>query len=375
MRAVDFLEKLTSNEIKFFTGVPDSLLSQLSQCLEENPGYYQHYPSANEGLAVGLAAGYHLATGEMPCVYMQNSGLGNAVNPLTSLADQEVYSIPILLVIGWRGEITENGQLKDEPQHRKQGKITPDLLDILSIPYVVVGPEEDGDAIARLIAKGKAGRRPVALLVRKGAISGATPKLQENESSLTREHAIELIVEHLRRDVPIVATTGKASRELYEIRQAKKQAPGRDFLTVGSMGHASQIAAGIALVKADHPVVCIDGDGSCFMHLGGLATTAAFKNLRHIVLNNGVHDSVGGQPTCGSHLSLAGIANACGYKSVFVVSSADELPQTLGEMMKGQGSAFLEIVVQPGARPALGRPKESPVEAKKGFMEALSVMR
>lgn len=374
------LNQLCDAGVGFFTGVPDSLLSPLTSAIVARFDEKSHVVAANEGCAIALAAGHHLATSQTACVYLQNSGLGNAVNPLTSLMDSEVYGIPVILIIGWRAEMQGDTQIADEPQHRKQGKITADMLDVLSIPYLVLGPDgiENGpeDGIRFLLARAQSEKRPVALIVRKGSLADLKTPAADVTAVMTREDAIRVITKAIGADIPIVCTTGKASRELWEIRQEADQGDGchegQDFLTVGSMGHASQIAAGVALANKTRPVLCLDGDGAAFMHLGGMVTTAAIANYRHIVLNNGVHDSVGGQPTCGVGVPLSPIAAACGYDWVCTVSAPDNLPGAVGEMMAADGSAFLEVTVLPGARSDLGRPKTPPAEGKSAFMSRLT---
>jgi phosphonopyruvate decarboxylase len=373
------LDQLYAGGIEFFTGVPDSLLSPLTSAIVARFDGREHVVAANEGSAIALAAGHHLATGQTACVYLQNSGLGNAINPLTSLMDEEVYGIPVLLVIGWRAELIGDEQLADEPQHRKQGKITTGLLDVLGIPYLVLGHDgiESGPSggVASLIAKAQSENRPVALVVRKGSLAPLKAPSGDAVGVMTREDAIRVVTETVGPEIPIVSTTGKASRELWEIRQQTDAGDGRhegqDFLTVGSMGHASQIAAGVALADIARPVLCLDGDGAVLMHLGGLVTTATIPNYRHVVLNNEVHDSVGGQPTSAAGLSLAPIAEACGYKWVRTVAEPADLPAALEDLLAANGSAFLEIMVLPGARADLGRPKTAPKDSKAAFMNRL----
>tara|TARA_Y100000588_G_scaffold392835_2_gene506278 strand:+ start:27878 stop:29032 length:1155 start_codon:yes stop_codon:yes gene_type:complete len=378
MNPQSLIDILSENGIEFYAGVPDSLLASFSNGIGRNPDLCKHVSAANEGSAVALAAGHYLATGKMPCIYMQNSGLGNALNPLVSLMDREIYGIPALLVIGWRAEQSDGVQLKDEPQHRKQGRITPQLLDTLAIPYEILGPQGlEGDSYAdvtSLIKEAQRAEQPAALLVRKAAFlsEASEASVLPDEECMSREDAIAEVVRVLAPQTCIVGTTGKISRELYEIRQRGSEGGELDFLTVGSMGHASQIAVGMAMADAARPVVCLDGDGACFMHMGGLATAAKVKNFRHLVLNNGVHDSVGGQETCAPDLSLVEIAKACGYAFVDKTDNIGDLHQKVQKVMSASGSAFLEITVRPGARPDLGRPSRSPKEAKVKFMRMVS---
>ncbi len=368
-----FFHVLSVAGINFFTGVPDSLLKSFCAYLAEQVPRERHVAAANEGGALALAAGHYLATGEPSLVYMQNSGLGNAVNPLTSLVDPLVYSIPALLLIGWRGEPGR----KDEPQHARQGQITPELLATLRVRHALLPREED--AAERLLREAAAHlreqREPFALLVRRGtfepyALGDCSPVAAE----LTREEAVQLVLSQLDTDDVVVATTGGTSRELFEYRAALQQGHQRDFLTVGSMGHASQIALGVALARPQRRVYCLDGDGALLMHLGGLAVIGerAPKNLRHIVLNNFAHDSVGGQPTAAAGLDIPGAARACGYRTALRASDRAEAGRALEALGDAVGPALLEIRVKKGARGDLGRPTTTPVENKKAFMRFLA---
>ena len=367
-----FYELLKENGTGFFTGVPDSLLKSFCAYLTDTAGSKNHIIAANEGCAVGLAAGHYFATGAVPLVYMQNSGLGNTVNPLLSLADREVYSVPLLLVIGWRGE----PNVHDEPQHIKQGRVTCSLLDAMEIPYCILSDEEAEAKLQleKAYSHIKASSSPYAVVVRKGIFDSY--KLKTNEAvpaEMSREEAIEKIILNAPSNACFVSTTGMASRELYELRDKHGQGHAKDFLTVGSMGHASQIALGIALTKEDKTVFCIDGDGAAIMHLGGLTAIGSQrpKNMVHIVLNNGAHDSVGGQPTVGRKINLCAVAQACGYDNVVSVKTLEELQSRLKELCTNSGSVFIEVLVSKGARADLGRPKSSPIENKKAFMEFL----
>lgn len=371
----DLLAAIKSVDIRFVTGVPDSLLQDVCACITARLPPDSHVIATNEGSAAALAIGQYLATGRPALVYLQNSGLGNLVNPVTSLADPLVYAIPMVLMIGWRGEIQPDGsQRHDEPQHVKQGRITIPQLETLGIPFQVVDETTtDIEQVLEQLTK-LAMRRsgPVALLVRKnsfGPFNRTQP--QDHLDRMSRETAIRTVLEVLPDDLPIVSTTGQASRELFEIRTAAGVGHHRDFLTVGGMGHASQIAAGIALARPDKKVVCLDGDGALLMHMGGLAVSAACSNVLHIVLNNGAHDSVGGQPTKGEVLDLAEIARACGYGTVASVIDEDEIRSRVRAMVVADRSAFLEIKCRRGARANLGRPDRAPVANKLDFMTFL----
>lgn len=364
---------LKVNGTDFFTGVPDSLLKNFCAYLTDALDVQHHIIAANEGCAVGVASGHYFATNTIPLVYMQNSGQGNTVNPLLSLADADVYSVPLLLMIGWRGE---PGGECDEPQHVKQGRVTCALLDAMGIPYVILETDEKKAAIQIADAYKSMRERsaPFALVVRKGCFAPYTLQLNESVAAgMSREQAIEQIIAHTPSDAVFISTTGMASRELYELREKHRQKHDRDFLTVGSMGYASQIALGVALCKSDRTVICIDGDGAVLMHLGGLSTigTQKPKNMVHIVLNNGAHDSVGGQPTVGRKINLRAIAESCGYNHTICVRTKEELTAALTGVVADMGPVFIEILVTKGFRPDLGRPKSSPIENKKAFMTLL----
>ncbi|MBJ2355966.1 phosphonopyruvate decarboxylase [Sphaerochaeta sp. S2] len=366
-----FIEVVQGQGTDFFTGVPDSLLKSLCAYISDSVDSDHHIIAANEGNAVGLAVGNHLATGSIPLVYMQNSGEGNAVNPLLSLADGDVYQIPLLLCIGWRGE----PGFHDEPQHVKQGKVTIPLLETMGIPYQILS--DDPDQMLKQVETAYTSMRenssPFALVIRKGLFADYNLKNKaEVAGSMTREEALQHIVAHMQDDAIIVSTTGMASRELYEIREQRGEGHEKDFLTVGSMGHASQIALGIALAKKDRQVVCIDGDGAALMHLGGMAIIGTTKpgNYIHIIVNNGSHDSVGGQPTVGREVDLCGVASSLGYLKSAKVRSAQELTEILsGEI---SGPCCIEVMVKKGNRKDLGRPKTTPVENKQAYMQYIA---
>lgn len=368
-----FFACLQQHEVSFFTGVPDSLLKDFCACVTQKAPENQHIISANEGGAVALAVGYHLATGNIPLVYFQNSGLGNIINPLLSLADPDVYAIPILFVIGWRGE----PDVHDEPQHKKQGRVMLSMLDSMEIPYSIVNPEMDQAeaTIRQALHTARETHGPYALIIRKGTFSPF--QLQEPQAlsmELTREAAIHHILDELGDEDIVVSTTGMPSREVFEYRAHKNQGHQRDFLTVGGMGHASHIALGIALQKPDRKVLCLDGDGAVLMHLGALAINGSLKpqNFTHILLNNGAHDSVGGQPTVGFQVDFLTMAQAVGYKTTARVQTAEGIKHELVRIRESQGPRLLEIRINKGARKDLGRPTLTPVQNKQGFMKFLS---
>lgn len=368
-----FIETLKSNGIDFFAGVPDSLLKNICAYITDHVDSDHNIITANEGAAVGLAAGYHLATGKAGVVYLQNSGQGNIINPLASLTDKEVYNIPLLLLIGWRGR----PGVHDEPQHVKQGKVTTGLLNVMGVNYEVLAKEED--KALKQIEKAVTALRNnevFALVIEKDTFDEY--KLQNvelNDLTMSREEAIRAVAASIGEKDCIVSTTGMISRELFEYRTAMNQGHERDFLTVGSMGHASQIALGIALEKKDRKVWCFDGDGATIMHMGSMAIVASRKpeNYIHVVFNNGAHDSVGGQPTVGLKIDLPAVAKAVGYAQAYSTDNMESLSSILRQISKaGQGPVLLEIKVKKGNRKDLGRPTTTPIENKEALMDFLN---
>ncbi|MFZ1461664.1 MAG: phosphonopyruvate decarboxylase [Ignavibacteria bacterium] len=367
-----FFNILKDNGINFFTGVPDSLLKDFCAYVTDNVSEEGHVINSNEGAAVALASGYYLSTGKPGLVYMQNSGLGNSVNPLLSLSDKEVYSIPLLMLIGWRGEPGK----KDEPQHKKQGRVMLKMLEAMEIPFEIIN-SESGDIkkiIDKICLSMKEKNCPHAIVISEGSFDEYKLKSDKKTNYLfNREDAIKLILDNLSGNEIIVSTTGKTSREVFEYRRNNAQGHENDFLTVGSMGHSSQIALGISLNKGDREVFVLDGDGAVIMQMGSLSIIGqkAGKNFRHILLNNGSHDSVGGQPTAGFNIDFPAIASACGYKSAIKAETKEEILNGLKELQSCNGPSFLEIRVNKGARKDLGRPDTTPAENKINFMKNL----
>lgn len=368
-------ELIQGQGVNFFAGVPDSLLADFCAYITDHVDEDAHVITANEGNAVALATGHYLGTGEPALVYMQNSGLGNAVNPLLSLADDEVYSIPMLLMIGWRGE----PGVKDEPQHVKQGRVMVPMLDAMEVPCFELhaGSEDADDVVVRACSLMRERSAPVALLVRKGAFEKyKLRKTVHTDFPMNREGAVKCVVDLLdERDV-VISTTGKTSRELCEYRAARGDGHGNDFLTVGAMGHTSSIAMGVARAKPDRRVICLDGDGSVLMHMGALAIVgqSGLGNLVHVVINNGAHDSVGGQPTAGFAIDLVAIAKACGYRQATSVATAEDAKAAISGFNGNDGPVLLEIRVNKGARDDLGRPKSTPVENRDALMNQLGLL-
>ena len=366
-----FIEVLREKGIDCFAGVPDSLLKNICAYITDHFDAAHNIIAANEGAAVGLAAGHYLATGQPACVYMQNSGEGNIINPLASLTDQEVYNIPVLLLIGWRGR----PGVHDEPQHVKQGKVTTGLLNVMGVNYEVLSKEEDKAAKQiEKAAKALANKEVFALVIEKDTFEDyKLQNVEVNDLTMSREEAIQTVAAALGEKDCIVSTTGMISRELFEYRAAINQGHERDFLTVGSMGHASQIALGIALAQPERRVWCFDGDGAAIMHMGSMAIVAnkAPKNYVHVVFNNGAHDSVGGQPTVGLKIDLPAVAEAVGYKATYSVDSKAELESVLAKENGFASPALLEIKVKKGNRKDLGRPTTTPIQNKDALMTFL----
>ena len=365
-----FFRLIQNEDISFFTGVPDSLLKNFCLCIDNNVSKNDHIIAANEGNAIAIAAGYFLATNKVPIVYMQNSGLGNAINPLLSLCDSSVYSIPLVLVIGWRGE----PGVPDEPQHIKQGEIQLDLLKLLKIPYEVLSGEEINyrQKVEKIIQIAKNKNKPTALLIKKKTFTKYELNSSENQyKGMRREEALEIILEFLPYDAIIVSTTGKTSREIYEIRERKKEPHKKDFLTVGSMGHCSSIALGLAISKPNRKVFCIDGDGALIMHMGSLSSVGKLnpKNFYHILMNNEVHESVGGQATASSNINFQKLTQSNGYNKSTFVEKKEELEIEMKYFLNEEGPNFIEVKINPGSRKDLGRPASSPIDNKKQIMD------
>jgi len=367
-----FIQALKKNNVNFFCGVPDSLLKHPCAYMTDTLPSTEHIIAANEGSAVAMASGYHFSEGGLSLVYLQNSGLGNTINPLLSLADPMVYSVPMVLLVGWRGQ----PGVPDEPQHQKQGAVCERTLKALDIPYRILSLAEEAatQEVQDMCSLAAELSRPTCLLVPKNTFAFYKKKdsALHNDSKMSRESAIEKIVESLPPRSIVVSTTGKTSRELFEIRKKRNESHEQDFLTVGSMGHASAIALMIALRKPQRKVFCIDGDGALLMHAGNLGLVGQFqpKNFHHILLNNEAHESVGGQPTCAPYINFKRVAEGFGYKVRDQASrSLQELVKVISEQ---EGPNFLEVPIRVGSRSDLGRPTNSPKENKSLFMEYLA---
>lgn len=363
-----FYDALVARGLDLFCGVPDSLLADLCACVSENAPAERNVITANEGNAVGMACGWHVATGGAAVVYMQNSGEGNAVNPLLSIADPDVYSIPMLLVIGWRGE----PGVHDEPQHVKQGKVTRGLLEAMGVPHEVLDPACWEEQLDALLATMRWESRPVAIVVRKGAFSPYPFHAKATDDPLTREEALEAVLDHVGEGDLVVSTTGKESREVFEVRERRGQGHDADFLTVGGMGHTLSIAAGMALGCPSRTVWCLDGDGSMLMHLGSLPVLAQRwpANLRYVVNVNGAHESVGGQPNVAGDIDVPGLLAACGMGEAPVARTAGEVAAGMGALASGEARAMV-LRTRQGSRPDLGRPTVSPADNMRAMMRRI----
>ena len=374
MNVEDFVNVLGCD---FFTGVPDSQLRALCDYLMNTYGIDEkhHIIAANEGNCTALAAGYHLATGKVPVVYMQNSGEGNIINPVASLLNDKVYAIPAIFVIGWRGE----PGVHDEPQHIYQGEITCKLLDLMDIENFVIDKDTDVEAIVSIMENSfndllKAGKN-VAFVIKKGGLTYDDKVAYKNDNFMQREEIIEHII-GVTDDDPIISTTGKASRELFELREKYNQGHKHDFLTVGSMGHTSSIALTIAINKPNKKIWCIDGDGSVLMHMGAMALVGETNpnNFIHVVINNGAHETVGGMPTVAKDIDLVSIAKSCGYSYAVSVDNFDDLDNQLEKVKELNELSLIEVKSSIGARADLGRPTTTPIENKEKFMKFLNEM-
>lgn len=377
MKAEQLAQHMKESGIESIIGVPDSQLKEFCDYMNHEGGeLFKHYVPANEGAAVGMGAGVYLGSGKPVCVYMQNSGIGNTINPIASLINNDVYDIPMLFLIGWRGE----PGTKDEPQHVCQGKITCSLLDTMKIAYAIIDKETDEDTLQSIFETAKEHLQTncqFAIIVRKGTFEKRQDQAFQNDYSFVREAAIATILKHSHKEDVIVSTTGKISRELYEQSDMILGNHEQSFLTVGSMGHASMIAYGISEQKKDRTIICVDGDGAALMHMGSIAFLGKQQphNLIHIILNNDVHESVGGMPTGAVQQDYADVAKACHYAYTTIVKNEEELRIALQTAREQQQLSMIEIKVKIDSRDDLGRPKETPIQNKENFMNYHEVKR
>ena len=371
IEAKDFVRWLDEEGVNFFAGVPDSLLKEFGTYVHQELPPERHLIAANEGNAVAVAMGYHLRTGSTPLVYLQNSGIGNTVNPLLSLVDPDVYAIPMVLLVGWRGQ----PGVKDEPQHVKQGRVMTTMLDGMDINWTVVPTDavEARQLVVEAIQDARERLAPHVLLVEKGTFASVSTLSKSVVDFPTREEVVVEVATAIGTGVPIVSTTGMLSRELFEYRAQNGLDGSFDFLTVGGMGHASSIALGIGLAAPDDEVWCLDGDGALLMHMGslGVAGDHAPRKYFHVVFNNEVHDSVGGQPTSITAVDIPALASSCGYVWTGRCETVSEVRSLIESMRAAGGPSLLEVRVRPGSRSDLGRPTRTPRESRAAFMTAL----
>ena len=352
---------LSKNKIDNYVGVPDSILKNFLTYLDKKN--YNNIIACNEGSAVGIAIGQYLSSKKVSLVYMQNSGIANAINPLISIAHPKVYSVPMILLIGWRGH-----DAKDEPQHNLKGLITKKLLKVLNIDYCELTEPEDFKSIKKLITKSKKQNTPVAILIKKTDVFKKEIIKRYNKNKILRSQVIEKLLEKIKKKTKIVSTTGYTSRELFQIRSNKKTTIGQDFYMVGGMGHATSVSTGVAL-NTKEQVICLDGDGSLIMHLGSLITAGSSnrKNFKHILLNNGAHESVGGQKIKTEQINFKSIVKTFGYKNFYIIKNKAELDKYLPIFLKSIGPSFMQIQIKDGSLKNLTRPKNF-IQIKKRFI-------
>ena len=354
IKTKDLLNFLKKEKIEFFSGVPDSVLKSTSSFLEKNK--LNHHVTANEGSAVAMAIGYHLATKKIACAYMQNSGLGNALNPLISISHQRVYSIPLMLMIGWRG----SPGIADEPQHKVKGAITTNILKLLNIKYCILNNKKDFIKLKKLIKFSRSNNVPIAFLIKKNILLSDNKKLKKIKvnSNIKRKDVIENLLDLVKKDSKLIATTGFTSRELHQIRILKKNNNGDDFYMVGGMGHASMVSLGIS-IKTNKEVICLDGDGSFLMHLGSTVNIGQKKrkNFKHILFNNFSHESVGGQTTNIDKVDIKKLVDAVRYNKYFILNKKKEIKNVLKSFLKQKGPSLLEVKIQQGSIDNLKRPQ------------------
>jgi phosphonopyruvate decarboxylase len=359
---IDLLKKNNSN---FYTGVPDSVLKELSYSLQKK-GKKNHIIATSEGSAVSLGIGHYLSTRKVPCVYMQNSGLSNALNPLISIAHKKVYSIPLILIIGWRG----SPKIKDEPQHNVKGKITESILKLLNIKYTIIRTNSDLKEFDKRIKIAKKNKTIVACLIEQGTLEKKKNLVKKNDFyKLNKELFLKTLLHTIEKNTKIISSTGYNSRELMYLRDKYKIKNSSDFYMVGGMGHTSSVALGYSLFSKKK-TICIDGDGSFLMHLGSIKTAGTFANtnLKYILLNNNSHDSVGGQNTHVNDIDLEKLSKSLGFKKFFSINDDKNMKKKIQNFLKGNSLNFLEVKVSNSKIKKLPRPTDL-IKIKKIFMK------
>ena len=361
-----FINELKKNDLKFSSGVPDSLFKDLCFGFEKKFNK-DHVTAANEGSAVGIGIGYYLSTKKIPIIYMQNSGLGNAINPLISLADKNVYNVPLFLIIGWRGE--DHKSFVDEPQHISQGKVTQEFLKNLNIRYKIVNANTNyKNQIKSLKDYAQKKSRVVALLIKKNSFE-KIKNINKKNTNLQREKILEVLVNNLPKKSIVISTTGILSRELNEVIKRNKVQI-NNLMCVGGMGHAISLASGLAK-KKKNKIFCFDGDGAITMHLGSLATSSKLNNIVHIVFNNYSHESVGGHDNSAKHVKFYKVAKNLGYKYSAVCKKEKKILDLLKKSVKSKRSFFIEIITAKGHRSNISRPSEKMSDLKNKFIESI----
>ena len=354
---------LKKNNTNFFTGVPDSVLKELSSYLKNKRN---HIIATNEGAAVSIGIGHYLSTKKIPCIYMQNSGLSNALNPLISIAHKKVYSIPLILVIGWRG----SPRIKDEPQHNVKGKITQQLLKLLNIKYTVLKSNKDFAKFDKQIKYAKKSKSIVACLIERGTLQKIIKSNSKKDFyNLDKEFFLKKLLEELPSKSKVIASTGYNSRELMYLRKKFNFNNSKDFYMVGGMGHTSSVALGFSL-SSKNKTFCIDGDGSFLMHLGSIMTAGNFanKNFKYILLNNNTHDSVGGQSTNADNIDFDRLSKSLGFKKFYSIKKKQNLRKIIKNFIKINSPSFLEVKVTNSKIKKLPRPDDL-IKIKNQFMK------
>ncbi len=365
IKVVSLINILKKNNCNFFTGVPDSILKELSSSLK-NKNKKNHIIATNEGSAVSLGIGYYLAKNKVPCIYMQNSGLSNALNPLISIAHQKVYSIPLVLIIGWRG----SPKIKDEPQHNVKGRITKQILKLLNINFTVLRTKEDLIKFDEQIKAAKKNKSVVACLIENGILEKNKIKISKKDFyNLNKEFFLRVLLKNLPNKSKIIASTGYNSRELMHLRERYNFKNCKDFYMVGGMGHTSSVALGYSL-SSKNKTICIDGDGSLLMHLGSIKMAGYFanKNFKYILLNNNTHDSVGGQSTHADNVDFKKLSQSLGIKNFYLIKNKININKKIKNFINNKNASFLEVKVTGSKIKNLPRPKDL-IKIKREFMK------
>ena len=356
---------LKKNDINFFTGIPDSILIELSRFLQ-NKNKRKHIRATSEGSAISIGIGHYLSTKQVPCIYMQNSGLSNALNPLISITSKKVYNIPLVLIIGWRG----SPRVKDEPQHNVKGKITESILKLLNIKYTIVRSGNDLSQFNKIVKNAKKNNNIAACLIEQGTIKKIKKTYnKKNFYKLNKELFLKTLLETLEKNSKVISSTGYNSRELMYLRNKYKLINTKDFYMVGGMGHTASVALGYSL-STKKKTICIDGDGSFLMHLGSIKTAGTFanNNFKYILLNNNSHDSVGGQNTYANNIDFEKLSKSLGFKKFYKIKNNKNLKQNIKRFLKGNNLNFLEVKITNSKIKNLPRPNDL-IKIKNLFMK------